>query len=164
MFDKISKGDQIIAFFPCVRFEVQIIMGFQGCMRQQSKWNDEQKLEYDLKLHQELHDFYNLITKLALVCLRKEIPLILENPYSNQHYLTRYWCLKPALIDTNRKDMGDFYKKPTQYWFIGREPSNNFIFEGHVVHPKRQVINECKVDRSMISPEYANRFIREFII
>lgn len=165
IFDSINPDqDQIIAFFPCVRFEVQIIMGFRGEMAQMKNWDDETKLEYDLKLHEELHYMYNLITKLALVCLKKKIPLIIENPYTTQHYLTRYWALKPAFIDEDRRETGDYYQKPTQYWFIGRKPSNNFIFESADYKVTKRVIYEKKVDRSMIAPEYANRFIREYVL
>ena len=164
IFDTFKPGDQVLAFFPCVRFEVQIIMGFKGCMNQMRDWTPTQKLEYDLKLHDELHEMYGLITKLALVCIGGGYPLIIENPYSSQHYLTRYWAIEPSFIDPDRRDMGDHYKKPTQYWFIGREPSHNFVFEGVDVKPKKAVIDQNKVDRSMISPDYANRFIREFII
>lgn len=159
-----SSKDQVLAFFPCVRFEVQIIMAFKGELAQMAKWDDLTKLEYDLKLHEELHDLYNLITKLSIVCLKKGLPLIIENPYSTQHYLTRYWALKPNLIDEDRRETGDYYKKPTQYWFIGRKPSNNFIFEGVDIKKARNIIEQRKVERSMISKDYANRFIREFII
>ena len=56
-----------------------------------SNWTDKQRLEYDLKLHNELHRYYSLISKLAIICMDRNIPLIIENPYSEQHYLRRYW-------------------------------------------------------------------------
>ena len=80
-----------------------------------------------MKLHKELSKLYELVTKLALICIRKNIPLIIENPYTEQHYLTRYWCLKSSIIDKNRRDNGDYQNKPTQYWFINCEPKNNLI-------------------------------------
>lgn len=140
-------------------------MGFKGELSQMRNWTLEKKLEYDLKLHKELHQMYELITKLAIVCIKKKIPLIIENPYSTQHYLTRYWSAKPSFIDEDRTKTGDYFKKPTQYWFIGREPSNNFIFESVDIKEHKQVhLTKDKVERSMISPDYANRFIREFIL
>lgn len=167
IFDKIVGGgtDTILAFFPCTRFEVQIILSFTGVARQQKKWSDEQKLEYDLRLHKELAELYELVTKMAIVCLRKGIPLIIENPYTTQHYLTRYWALKPKVIDRDRTLRGDYYTKPTQYFFINREPSQNMIWEAQVWNEKKVISNvHDKVERSMISKDYANRFIREFII
>lgn len=139
-------------------------MNFRGINYAMRDWNDIRKLECDLELHKELHIYYQLVTKLAIICLKRNIKLIMENPYSTQHYLYRYWCLKPKVIDYDRRERGDWFEKPTQYWFINREPSNNFIFEAQIIKPKKDVIYSSKVDRSMISKEYANRFIREFII
>lgn len=164
VFDKCGGGT-IIAFFPCIRFENQCYMMFQGTQWQLKNKSDLEKLNYNLELHKELHDLYCLITKMVIVCIRKKIPLIIENPYSSEHYLTRYWCLKPGVIDTDRTMRGDHYKKPTQYWFINREPSNNFIFEPLIVNEHKLVHRtRNKVERSLISKEYANRFIREFIL
>ena len=165
IFDNISKEDYIIAFFPCVRFENQIQMGFRGTQFQMKSWSDEQKLEYDLKLHKELDLMYETITKMAIVCLRKEIPLIIENPYSTTHYLTKYWAIPAKVIDKDRTLRGDFYQKPTQYWFINCEPKYNMILEAYVVNDKKVITNtNNKTERSMISKDYANRFIREFIL
>ena len=164
IFDQISN-DLIFAFFPCTRFENQILLHFRGESNQQKKHSDIQKLEKDLKLHEELHYLYSLITKLAIICLKKNIPLIVENPYSSQHYLTKYWCLKPKVIDVDRTLNGDYFKKPTQFWFIGCKPKNNFIFEPLEV-VKRKIISQTnnKVERSLINQQYANRFIRTYII
>lgn len=165
IFDKITKDDTILAFFPCVRFENQIILYFKGTNHAQAKWDVKQKLEYDLKLHNELNQNYELITKLALICIEREISLIIENPYSTQHYLTRYWGIEPSIIDEDRTAMGDYFKKPTQYWFINCKPKYNFIFEGvDIKRVKRVALTSDKVERSMISKDYANRFIREYII
>lgn len=165
IFDDITQNDLIIAFFPCIRFEDQIQMAFRGTQYQMKNWNYEQKLEYDLKLHKELSNLYELITKLAIVCLRRKIPLIIENPYSTTHYLVKYWAIPATIIDMDRTVRGDYYKKPTQYWFIGLEPKQNMVLEAYTINNKKtieQVHN--KTERSLIAPEYANRFIREFIL
>lgn len=166
IFDTIETTDMVLAFFPCIRFENQILLWFNGQAKQQKKWSLETKLLKDLELHKELSYNYELITKLVIICLRKNIPLIIENPYSEQHYLTRYWALKPKYIDYDRTLTGDFMKKPTQFFFVNCEPKHNFIFEG--VDIKKKVICNSlwghQVQRSMISKDYANRFIREFIL
>ena len=165
IFDDISSEDTIIAFFPCVRFEDQIQMAFRGTQFQMKNWSDEQKLENDIKLHRELSDLYETITKLAIVCIRKNIPLIIENPYSTTHYLTKYWAIPSKVIDKDRRTRGDYYQKPTQYWFINCEPKYNMILEPQIWHKTKTVENiSNKTERSLISKEYANRFIREFII
>lgn len=171
IFDGMGQEDIILAFFPCIRFEAQILLHFRGDSRQQKNHTVEQKLEADLELHKELHELYEHVTKLVLVAIRGGVKLVLENPYSTQHYLTRYWALKPAVIDTNRRENGDFQIKPTQYWFVNFEPSYNFILEPQFVNEYR-THNGAKardgkdktVMRSMIAPEYASRFIREFIL
>lgn len=141
-------------------------------MRSIKDWSDEKKLEYDIKLHDELHRLYDLVSKLACVCIRRGIPLIIENPYSQEHYLTRYWAIKPKVIDDDRRNRGDYFKKPTQYWFFNRNPSNRIILEayGNPEETKRITAKvkdggiNGKAERSLISPLYANRFIREFIL
>ena len=122
---------------------------------------------YAMELHQELSDFYKLFSELILVCKKRNIPLIIENPYTQPHYLTQFFPIKPKLIDYDRSERGDNMKKPTQYWFINREPSNNFIFEPQIINEQRTIdgiSKNSKTVRSMIAPDYANRFIREFII
>ena len=134
VFDAIKPGDIVIAFFPCIRFEAQIYMHFQGTMKSMSNWTDKQKLENALKLHGELGEMYDKITKLAILAYTRGFKLIIENPYSPHHYLTRYWPIKPTIIDKDRREMGDYYTKPTQYFFINCEPSYNFVFEPQVIN------------------------------
>lgn len=165
IFDKITSKDMILAFFPCTRFEDQIQLYFRGNACGQKKWTDIQKLEYDLNLHRELSNLYESVTKLAIVCLRSKIPLIIENPYSTTHYLTKYWAIPAKVIDKDRTVRGDFYEKPTQYWFINCKPEYNMILEAQVWNKKKTIKKvHNKAERSLISSDYANRFIREFII
>ena len=159
-----SKNDTIIAFFPCIRFEAQAILNLKAVNSGIKDYTLIQKLEYGLRHHQQLSKNYELINKLVIICIEKNISLIIENPYSQQHYLTRYWHLKPQVIDMDRTQNGDNFKKPTQYWFINCEPKNNFIFEPLKL-VERKIISKCNtVERSMINPQYANRFIRQYII
>ena len=179
VFDNVKEEDQIIAFFPCVRFENQIMLSFRGQTYQLQNWTDIQKMEYDMKLMAELKQMYDLVNKLFIICMKRNIKLIVENPYSEEHFLRRYWCLLPSVIDRDRRERGDYYKKPTQYWFVNRKPSNNLIFEAipqnslGLTDPIRMMHKEDyekigkinrKTARSMIHPDYANRFIREFIL
>ena len=171
IFDTFSKDDLIVAFFPCTRFEAKIPLGFRGEMAQQKNWDDLKKLKYSMKLHDELHELYELISMMVCVCIEKGLRIIIENPYTQPHYLTTYWCIKPTLIDRDRSLNGDYYKKPTQYWFVNCEPETNFIFEPienvetYVVDGKRNRDDiSKKVERSLMHPQYANRFIRQKII
>ena len=58
----------------------------------------------------------------------------------------------------------DYYKKPTQYWFIGFSPKQNLVFEAlDYVEPKTWSGLSAR-ERSEIHPQYANRFIRQYLI
>lgn len=165
IFDNIKKEDTIMAFFPCTRFESQIQLYFSGNAVGQKKWTDKQKIEYAMNLHDELHYFYKVFSKMILICINRDIPLIIEKPCTQPHYLTKYFPIKCSMVDMDRRTRGDYYKKPTQYWFINCKPKYNMILEPQIWQ-ETKTIGEVKnkTERSMISKEYANRFIREFII
>ena len=165
LFDCFSQDDIIMAFFPCTRFENQIQLHFRGEASQDKNLSTAEKLQRGIVLHQELHNYYVLFSELCIVAIQQKLKLIIENPYSTAHYLTRYLSLKPKIIDTDRTLRGDNFKKPTQYWFINCEPKFNIILEPMTI-VEIKTIEHCsnKVERSMINPQYANRFIREFII
>lgn len=171
VFDNITPDDLIMAFFPCTRFEAKIPLSFRGESFQQKKWSDKQKLIYSMELHKELHRNYMLISEMVCICLDRGLKMVIENPYTAPHYLTTYWCLKPNLIDKNRRMNGDFMKKPTQFWFINCEPKQNLVFEPlDYVEVRREEYltggggKTRQVRRSEIHPQYANRFIRQYII
>lgn len=179
IFDNISADDLILAFFPCIRFENQIMLWFRGQNYGQRNWTMEKKMEHDMKLLAELKEMYDLVNKLFILCIRKNLRLVMENPYSEEHFLRRYWCYLPAIIDKDRRENGDYYKKPTQYWFLNCEPKNNLVFEAvtyNAIECKDAIrfmtkkdyektgAKTCKEARSMIHPQYANRFIRQYLI
>ena len=174
IFDGFGKEDIVMAFFPCVRFEAQITLAMRGEANQMQGWSLNQKLEYAMKLNNELNELYQLVSMLVIIALRKKFKLIIENPYSEQHYLKRYWCVKPKLIDNDRTIRGDYYKKPTQYWFINFDPHHNFewfeqtdreTYNIENAHTFASKLGKSRtVVRSMIAPDYAERFIREFIL
>ena len=158
-----------MAFFPCIRFTEQALLGFQGNSNKIRIWEDEKKLEYCLKLHSELHELYDLVTKMTIVCFRKGLRLVIENPWADRHYLKNYWCLKPSIIDKDRRINGDYYKKPTQFYFVGCKPEQNFIFEPIEASEGKSVKylkwnSERQYERSMIHPQYARRFIEMYIL
>ena len=171
IFDNISTDDLILAFFPCTRFEAKVPLLFRGEAYQQKLWTDIEKLEYSIQLQTELTELYILLCKLVVICKNKGLRMVIENPYTQPHYLTTYWCLKPSLIDKDRTENGDYYKKPTQYWFINCKPKDNLVFEP-IDYVEQKIIatvkgtenTSRKTERSMIHPQYANRFIRQYLI
>lgn len=165
IFDSMEKDDLIMAFFPCIRFSNQAYMMFQCTQRQLKDLSDLEKIDKVMEFHNELSFLYDMFCKLCCICLRNNLKLIIENPYSQEHYLTRYFPIKPKIIDMDRTKRGDNFKKPTQYWFINCEPKNNFVMEPiSLAEIKRIHTTYNKVERSLINPNYAERFIREFVI
>lgn len=171
LFDKISPDDLILAFFPCTRFSSKVPVLFRGAAPQQKDWSIEKKCEYDIDLHNELHKLWVLLNKMVIVCEKKHLQMVIENPYDHASYLTMYWCIKPTLIDKDRTKNGDYYRKPTQFFFINRKPFNNLVFEPlqyvetnfikYVHSTKEHTRQEI---RSLIHPQYASRFIRQYLI
>ena len=91
--------------------------------------------------------------------------MIVENPYTQPHYLTTYFPIKPKLIDLDRRKNGDIYKKPTQYWFLNCEPEQNMCITPLIpVESKTIPSVRNKTKRSLISKQYAHRFIAQYII
>ena len=179
IFDDIAQDDLILAFFPCIRFENMIMLHFRGQAAQQKTWSLENKMKYDMDLLDEVNTMYKYVNYMFITCIHKNLRLVMENPFSEEHFLRRYWCFQPAIIDKDRRENGDFYKKPTQYWFLNCEPKNNFLFEAipdnsiKCKDPIRFMTKKdwektgaktAKVARSMIHPDYANRFIRQYLI
>lgn len=170
IFDEITPSDLIMAFFPCTRFEDQAKLWFMGNNYSQREWSDERKLEYSMTIHHELDRLYSLLCKLFIISLRGGYRMIVENPYSSQHHLTHYFPIKAALIDKDRTEDGDYYKKPTQFWFVNCKPESNLVFEPIWDTPQYIVTNTPNIKglssetvRSLIHPQYARRFILRYI-
>jgi hypothetical protein len=104
--------------------------------------------------------------------MMRKIRLIFENPWGLNTYLKQNVFLKdPSIIDVDRTRRGDFFTKPTAYWYFNCEPTEGASFQ----QPKElrgAIINGrpsgkkglCSEERSMISPDYARNFICDFII
>lgn len=164
-----------MAFFPCTRFEAQIALWFRGESYSQRNWSDEDKLVKAMSLQSELTQLYLLLSKMCIVCIRKDLRLVIENPRSNPHYLTSYFPIKASVIDNDRSLNGDEQKKPTQYWFFNCKPENNIMVDLQTERKSlyttknggRKENDEgktTKVVRSMINPRYANWFVRTYLM
>ena len=155
------------------------MLSFRGQKHGMESWSIRQKMEHDMKLLSEVKHMYDLVNKMFIVCMDKGLKLVMENPYSEEHFLRRYWCFPPSIIDRDRRINGDYFKKPTQYWFLNIEPKNNLVFEPleHFDFDSSDRIRlmtkedadkigakTIKQARSMIHPQYANRFIRQYLI
>lgn len=114
--------------------------------------------------------FYSLAIKLASVAKQRGIRLIIENPWSGIGYLRNNFVEDPKVIDMDRTLRGDYFKKPTAYWFLNCEPTMGLTIQKD---KKTKTIRKtksaseaglCSEDRSMISSDYARNFICDFIL
>lgn len=169
IFDKIDEDDLIFAFFPCIRFTKQAELFFNQLSKQFRDKSDYEKISAAMQAELERKDLFIMFSKMVQVCLQKKIKIIIENPYSTNHYLVRYFPIKAKLVDFDRRERGDFFQKPTQYWFINCEPSYNIdaLFSVQTIQRITKRITSLSSgskERSEISAEYAEQFIKEFIL
>lgn len=170
VFDKITNDDLIIAFYPCIYFCATSQMSFYlGCTNYRTL-NNEQKIKEILKRSDNRKEYYDRLIKFVGVCLKKGLRMVFENPYSGQTYLKANFLKAPDIVDMNRMLRGDYFKKPTAYWFWNCKHTYG---ESYQNDKKQKIIMKtkgsskaglCSEERSMISPDYARNFICDFIL
>ena len=165
VFDNISQDDLVIAFFPCTYFSDQSQLLSRGDNYGQKEWSKKQKLEYSMEQMQKRYTFYTFLCNLCLIAIKKGFKLIIENPYGKVNFLKQYFPIKPEVIILNRQKMGDFYKKPTQFFFINCHSEFNLQSEYSLENKVAKKIEDNRgISRSIISQEFAKNFIKNFII
>ena len=134
------------------------------------KLNMRQKTDKILERSANREYFFRICVKMVSVCMQRGIRLIMENPWSMQTFLRSNFVQAPTFIDNNRALRGDYFKKPTAYWFFNCEPTN-----GRSIQKDKEVrtifsckggykAGICSEERSMISSDYARNFICDFIL
>lgn len=166
-----SAHDVVMAFFPCIHFCDAKTLIFRGQAIQQKNRTLSQICRENLGYAQEREKFYELLLKLVYIAAERKIKLIIENPYnwSGMTYLENNF-FKPAVVDKNRMLRGDYFIKPTGYWYFNLEPTEGFSYQND--KPQKTIMRSkssekaglCSEERSMISPDYARNFICDFII
>ena len=170
LFDSITKDDLIIAFYPCIYFCATSQMAFSlGCTNYRTL-NNEQKITEILRRSDKRKEYYDRLIKFVAVCLKKGLRMIFENPFSMQTYLKANFLKAPDLVDNDRSLRGDFFKKPTAYWFWNCKATYGESYQQdkevkRVLDCKNSgQAGLCSEERSMISPDYARNFICDFIL
>lgn len=170
IFDAIGVGDLIMAFFPCIYFCENNQLYFTGKHHNLRGKSADFIERNTIERANNRQYFYVMLLKLFNVCTNKGLRLIVENPYSVEHYLHNNFPYEPKVIDRDRTRRGDYFKKPTQYFFHNCEPT----YGESVTRPteRKQIRNSksgiragiCSEDRSLISPDYARNFICDWVI
>ena len=170
VFDNIGGVDLIMAFFPCIYFcdSSSIAMSMNYLNYRALTLREKVDKILDRAKNREYYD--SLIIKLFAVVMARGLKMVVENPYSPMHYLHANFILSPTFVDHNRQLRGDYFMRPTQYWFVGFNPTTGCTMRNNPI--KRKVKKSkcgnkagvCSMERSMIAPEYAKNFICDFIL
>ncbi|WP_296016749.1 hypothetical protein [uncultured Treponema sp.] len=171
VFDGMSSDDVIIAFFPCIYFETIQMTYYQlTSLNNRHKPKTEQIIDAIERLEKRTL-FHTLLYKLVFIAEHDRLRLVIENPATKPSYLIGMQNFpNPTFIDKNRMERGDYFVKPTAYWFVNFEPTHGFTRQND---KEQKIINKCKQgikagicseERSLISPDYARNFICDFII
>jgi len=170
IFDKIFSEDFIIAFYPCIFFCTMSQLAFYLKFKNYRTLCDVQKIEKILERAAKREEFYRRLIKFVGVCLRKNIRMVFENPWTYPSYLKDNFLKNPDVIDTNRMERGDFFKKSTAYWFWNCSPTHGFTHQNDKkqkkilkVRPSKQS-GVCSTERSLISSDYARNWICDFVL
>ena len=171
VFDNIKQDDLILAFFPCIYFCAMSQIAFNlGCINYRSL-SDAEKVDKIIERSKLRQQFYEILLKFCAVCMRKNLRMVFENPWSEQTFLKANFLKAPDIVDMDRSRRGDFRIKPTAYWFFNCEAEHGFMcqpYEGKILtHQKLKQSGKsgiCSEERSLISPEYARNFICDFIL
>lgn len=170
LFDSITPDDLIVAFYPCIYFCALSQMAFNLGSRNYRCLTDEEKIEKIIHRAYYRAEFYTRLLRFVGVCLRLKLRMVFENPWSEQTYLKANFLKAPEIVDMDRTNRGDYYKKPTAYWFFNCEPTHGYSYQND---KEKKTIRKakpaskaglCSEDRSMISPDYARNWICDFII
>ena len=169
IFAHMTANDLILAFFACTYFCNSNTMIFQGNARQVRYRTPGDRLQYLIKRAEDRQVFWKRLMQLCYICEERNLRLIIENPFSVDGYLYHNFPYRPAIIDYDRTLRGDYMVKPTQYFFIGCEPTRLQSIQRN--KRKRYLQQLPKIsntiegaERSMISPDYARNFINDFIL
>lgn len=170
IFDNIKREDLIMAFFPCIYFCATSQMAFSWGYTNYRKLDTKQATDKILERNLDRARFYSLLVKMFCVAKIKGIRMIVENPWSEQTYLKANFIMPPTIVDNNRMLRGDYFVKPTAYWYINCEPTKGLSLQND--KEKKTIMNSiggkeagiCSEERSMIHPDYARNFICDFIL
>jgi hypothetical protein len=169
LFDRVGGEDLIVAFFPCIYFCAMSQSAFCFAYTNYRRLQDWEKVDKIIEREKNRDHYLTILLKFIQVCLKRGIRMIFENPLT-MSFLTIFFIKEPDVKDTNRRLRGDYFSKPTGYWYFNCTPTHGFTEQkdkvAKRVHDVRGADEAglCSEERSMISPDYARNFICDFIL
>ena len=66
---------------------------------------------------------YDIALKMTAVVQIKGLRMIIENPWHPTNFTNHFFFLRASLIDKDRTRRGDYFRKPTAYWYVNCQPT-----------------------------------------
>ena len=183
IFDSITEDDLIMAFFPCIYFceLAELNARCPDSLAKARGWDIATRRAHQLDFSRKRQLFFELALKMTANVEIRRLRMIVENPWNEINFTNHFWFNKPSLIDRNRRLRGDYFAKPTAYWFINCIPTSGKSLQPIEKHKIKRILKHnqtkrkdsarqakkagiCSEERSMISPDYARNFICDFIL
>lgn len=167
----IMPEDLILAFFPCTYFCNFNDMFFSGTAYNYKNLKNKDKILKIIERSEQRQYYYKKVLELIYVCESRGYRLIIENPYSGQHYWRNNFPGYTKIVDRDRTRRGDVFRKPTQYIFVGCEPAMCKVScsksdKVMTIHGTKRTRKEgmYSIERSIMTSTYAHNFICDFIL
>lgn len=138
LFDRITKDDLIMAFFPCIKFcsvaeQIQHEDFYDAAQSRNKNFGSPEyytrKWAALRKLSQERFYFYDIALKMTAVVQIRGLRMVVENPWHPTNFTNHFWFVRTSLIDNDRTRRGDYFRKPTAYWYINCKPTHGESYQ-----------------------------------
>ena len=160
--NEIRKDDFIMAFFPCTYFTDQSQLISRGDNYGMKDWSVLKKIRHSEQKMWERAKYYQLFCNLFEYALGVGCKMVVENPYGKCNFLGQYSPIRPAIVIHDRRVFGDFYKKPTQFFFLNCKPASKLL-QTVATDVKKNLVEDSRgFDRSIISPLFAKMFVQNY--
>ena len=138
LFDNMLCEDLIIAFFPCIKFcsvmeNAQHEDFYDAAQKKNKNFGTREyyvkKWETLRRQSQERFHFYDIALKMTAVCQIRGLRMIMENPWHPTNFTNHFWFMRASVVDKDRTKRGDFFRKPTAYWFVNCNPTYGYSYQ-----------------------------------
>ena len=171
IFDDFTNDDLIFAFFPCTYFQATQSLYYSLDSINTKEMTECEKIDIAIERIENRTKYHIRLYMLLHIAEKRNLRLIIENPGTAPSYIIGHQnFIQPTFIDRNRMLRGDYFVKPTAYWFINITPTNQITEQND---KEKRLIKSCEsknrdkkggIERSLISPDYARNFICDFIL
>lgn len=163
VFDRFTARDFVFAFFPCTYFSSCSQVSFSFDCKHYWKKSVIEAARIMLERNYMRSYYFGVLLKLVAIVIDRKLPFAFENPWAGNTFLKGNFSFVPSVVHWDRSLYGDFFRKPTAYWFF------NFKFPFFpptpVARKRTFTIHQKKgIERSLISQDYSDIFVDHYIL